>query len=132
MSSRAIRSFDVVTADAYLDLANELSLSLGAASRRSAVDRAYYAAVLAVRDELADKHYISVVENSQAHTQVANALKHISEDASERLIALRRARNRLTYRTESIYLPRRQSLQSLLESARAVIEAVQALPRNLP
>lgn len=85
---------------------------------------------LAVRDELADKHYVSVVENSQAHAQVTNALKHISEDAGERLIALRRARNRLTYQTESIYLSRRQSLQSLLESSRAVIEAVRALPQT--
>ncbi len=48
------------------------------------------------------------------------------------LVDLRYARNRLTYETGLLTLPRRQSLQSLLESARAVIETVQALPRNSP
>ena len=46
------------------------------------------------------------------------------------LVDLRYARNRLTYETGLLTLPRRQSLQSLLDSARAVIETVQALPRN--
>ncbi len=130
MISRAIRSFGAVAPEEYLVLAAGLALSADTASRRSAADRAYYAAFLAARDELIGKRYISAVGNANAHAQVANVLKDISVDASERLSALRRTRNRLTYQTERINLPRRQSLESLIESARAVIEAVRALPAN--
>ena len=106
----------------------DLALSSDEASRRSAVDRAYYGAFLAARDELIVKGYTNVARSSSAHAQVADVLTGIDKSSSEVLFALRRVRNRLPYQTESIYLPRRQSLQSLLESARAIIEAMRELP----
>ena len=100
------------------------------ASRRTAADRAYYAAFLAVRDELIVKGYMNVARNSNVHVQVADTLRGIDKSASELLFILRRARNRLTYQTGHINLPRGQSIPELLDSARRVIEAVRALPRN--
>ena len=132
MVSRAIRRFDAITPSEYLALATELAASSSAAYCRSAIDRAYYAAFLATRDGLISKGYISATQGSRVHRQVAEALLHITRDAGEMLVDLRYARNRLTYETGLLTLPRRQSLQSLLESARAVIETVQALPRNPP
>lgn len=131
MSSRAIRRFNSVAPTDYLALSVALASSTDEASRRSAVDRAYYAAFLATRDELAIKGYINVARNSNTHAQVADALRGIDKNANEMLFDLRRARNRLTYRTESATLPRGQSIPELLDSARAVIEAVRALPQNL-
>ena len=125
-----IRRFYTITPTDYLALAVDLALSSDEASRLSAVDRAYYAAFLAARDELIIKGYMNVARNSSAHVQVADALRGIDKNSSEMLFVLRRARNRLTYQTESIYLPRRQSLQRLLDSARAVIDTVRALPQN--
>ena len=132
MVSRVIRSFDAIAPSEYLVLAVELAASSSASSRRSAIDRAYYAAFLATRDELVSKGYISTAQGSRVHRQVAEALIHITRDAGEMLVDLRYARNRLTYETGILTLPRRQSLQGLLDSARAVIEVVQALPRNSP
>ena len=130
MVSRVIRRFDAIAPSEYLALAAELAASSSAASRRSAIDRAYYAAFLATRDGLISKGYISATQGSRAHRQVAEALLHITRDAGEMLIDLRYARNRLTYETGLLTLPRRQPLQSLLDSAHAVIEAVRALPQN--
>ena len=132
MVSRVIRRFDAIAPSEYLALAAEMAASSSVASRRSAIDRAYYAAFLATRDELISKGYISAIQSSRAHRQVAEALLRITRDAGEMLVDLRYARNRLTYETGLLTLPRRQSLQSLLESARAVIEAVRALPQNFP
>ena len=109
-----------------------MASSADEASRRSAVDRGYYAAFLAARDELIIKGYMNVARNSNAHAQVVNALRGIDKSASETLFILRRARNQLTYQTGYINLPRGQSIPELLDSARIVIEVVQALPRNSP
>ena len=98
------------------------------AARRSAVDRAYYATFLTVRDELANKGYGSFTTGPSAHTRVADALNAIQEDLGEMLITLRRARNRLTYQTGRQTLPTDQSLPALLDSARVVIESVGNLP----
>lgn len=130
MVSRVIRRFDAIAPSEYLALAVELAASSSVASLRSAIDRAYYAAFLATRDELISKGYISATQGSRAHRQVAEALLHIARDAGEMLVDLRYARNRLTYETGLLTLPRRQSLQILLDSARAVIEAAQELPQN--
>ena len=97
-------------------------------AHRSAVDRAYYAAFLTARDTLAQKGYGNFPAGSQAHLSVVGVLRPISHDAARRLTVLRRARNRLTYQPGRQTLPRGQSLAELLDSARVVIEAVQALP----
>lgn len=124
----AARSFGPVEPDGYLQLADEWALSDNPASRRSAVDRAYYAAFLTARRELTAKGYGSFAANSQAHGQVQAVLLEVLPEISQRLSDLRQARNRLTYGTRRTWLPRRQTLEGLLDSAREIIAAVEALP----
>ena len=128
MSSRAIRNFDAVDPAAYLALAIEWSQSTDSAALRSAVDRAYYAAFLSARDQLSAKGYGRFSQGPQAHSEVAKALSAVQVNVGERLITLRRARNRLNYQTGRATLPRGQSIQSLMLFARAVVEAARALP----
>ena len=130
MNSNAIRSFEPVEPQSYLALAVRLSGASDEASRRSAIDRAYYAAFLTTRNELNDKGYIVAVQRSESHAQVVVALTLMSGTLGRRLELLRRARNRLTYQTDIANLPEGLSLEIMLDSARRVIEAVRALPRN--
>lgn len=130
MNLRAIRNFEAVAPVSYFTQALELAENSDPAALRSAVDRAYYAAFLTARDEMSGKLYGSFVAGSAAHTQVSKALYNLDEDAGEKLIALRRVRNRLTYQTDQYTLARGQSLSDLLEAARSVIETVGSLPAN--
>ena len=112
-------------------MARELAKGMDGVSLRSAVDRAYYSAFLVARDELAAKRYARFTTGSGAHSQVAEALSNIGRrDLGRQLRILRRTRNKLTYQTSRMELPKGQSLQSLLESVRAIIEAVRELPQN--
>ena len=128
MTSRATSSFGAIEPSSYLTLAIELATFQGGAADRTAVDRAYYAAFLTARDQLTDKGYGQFTREPGAHTQIASVLNGVSKDAAERLIRLRRARNRLTYQSGPQTFPRGQSLTALLASARSVIEAVEELP----
>ena len=132
MSSRAIRSFDAVSPEEYLALAVELALSSNAISRRSAVDRAYYAAFLAARDQLNEKGHMSLDRGPTVHRLVVNTLSEINPGLSRRLVQLRLARNLLTYQTGPANLRRGQSISELLESARTIVVSVRALPRYSP
>ena len=124
----AARSFGFVEPDDYLQLADEWAQLDNPASRRSAVDRAYYAAFLTARDELTAKGYGPFAANSQTHGQVQAVLLEVRPEISQRLSDLRQARNRLTYGTGPTRLPRRQTLGGLLDSARAIMAAVETLP----
>ena len=111
-------------------MAIELSRASGEASLRSSVDRAYYAAFLAARNELIDKGYISVEQGPDTHTQVGIALSTLNGNHGRRLRFIRRTRNRLTYETEAVSFPNGPSIGTVLDSAKIVIEAVRTLPRN--
>ena len=128
MSSIAARSFEAVEPSDYLELANEWAQSSNSAVLRTAVDRAYYAAFLTARDQLTAKGYGDFAADSRAHRQVGEALSEVRSQHGEMLRILRRARNRLTYQTVPIRLPRRQTRQALLDWAREVMAAAEALP----
>ena len=128
MSSSAVRSFEPVEPQSYLDLAIRLSRSPDEASRRSAVDRAYYAAFLTARNELNNKGYLTSVQRSEIHFRVAITLTRAARIPGRRLELLRRTRNRLTYQTGRTSLPEGLSLDLMLDSARVVIQGARALP----
>ena len=128
MSLRATRNFNAVDPAAYLTLAIEWSRSADDTTLRSAVDRAYYAAFLTTRDQLSGKGYGHFTADPQVHSQVAKLLSATNKNAGEKLIILRRARNRLNYQTGNVTLPRGQSVRSLMLFARIVVEAAQELP----
>ena len=128
MTSRDIRRFQRVEPSGYLALSCRLAALSDAASFRSAVDRAYYAAFLSAREELSRKGYGPFSSSSRAHTEVGEALRRSSKPAYRRLRILRQARNRLTYRIELVDLPPGQSLGELLNLAQGIIAAMPALP----
>ena len=132
MTLRGIRRFQRVEPDGYLALSRRLAALGDAVSFRSAVDRAYYAAFLAAREELSRKGYGPFSRSSRAHTEVLEALHQLSGPASRRLRILRPARNRLTYRIEAVDSPGGQSLGELLDLAQGVIGAATALPQTPP
>lgn len=121
-------SFEPVEPAEYLQLADEWAQSDNSATLRSAVDRAYYAAFLIVRDELTNKGYGSFAASSRVHGQVSRSLVKVHRELGERLANLRRARNALTYETGATELPESQTPQDILNSARQIIVAAEALP----
>ena len=128
MTSAAASSLEAIASTEYLELADEWVLAGGSVLLRSAVDRAYYAALLSARDQLAAKGYRSFAASSRTHGQVIATLLSLAPELGDALDFLRRTRNRLTYETGAAELPERYTIQRLLDSARAVIAAVEALP----
>ena len=129
-STSPIRSFEPFPPDAYLALSRELSRSPGEPARRSAIDRAYYAAFLTARNELNSKGYLTPGRGPQIHAQVIVALTQADRNSGRTLRSLRMARNRLTYQTGRVALPYGMTIETVLDSARIVIEAVRTLPIN--
>lgn len=128
MFTPSVRNVPAVTPAAYLALADEWAQSGETENVRSAVDRAYYAAFLTARDELSRKGYGRFAPTPQAHHQVARSLIAVRPDMGKQMRALRRARNRFTYQTAAAVLPDELTLPELLDFARAIIAAVEALP----
>ena len=127
-STSSIRSFEPFAPDAYLELSSDLSRQPNEPARRSAIDRAYYAAFLTARNELDSKGYLNPGRGPQTHAQVILALTRADRNSGRTLKSLRMARNRLTYQTGRVALPYGMTIPTALDSARIVIEAVRALP----
>lgn len=125
--------YESVDPEKYLELAEELSLRSQAVAKRTAADRAYYAAFLTSRDLLAEKGYITPYYNSDDHRYVEETLKHkdilgsLGNDENR----LRRARNLVTYDTRDIATSTQQYARTLnwvLDTARTIIDGVKQLP----
>ena len=115
----------------YLELAKELSSKSETAAKRTAVDKAYYAAFLTCRDRLAAKGYITPHYSIEDHKYVATALKHIDTLASfgNEESRLRRIRNKVTYDTRELRV--RQGVRPIdwiISIAEEIIRQVEALP----
>jgi hypothetical protein len=126
--------YEALNPKTYLELATELSSKTQSAAKRTAADRAYYAAFLSSRDILAEKGYITPYYNLDDHKYVAenlkdkNVLRTLGNDENR----LRLARNLITYDTCDISSAKQHacSLDWMLKIARAIIEGVEALPPN--
>ena len=128
MTSAAASNLEAIASTEYLELADEWALAAGSALLRSAVDRAYYAAFLSARDQLAAKGYRSFAASSRTHGQVGQALLSVEPELGDALVVLRHARNHLTYETGATELPNGLTVQELLDSARDITAAVESLP----
>ena len=125
--------YESVDPETYLELAKELSLKAQAVAKRTAADRAYYAAFLASRDLLAEKGYITPYYNSDDHRYVEENLKHkdILGSRGNDENRLRRARNLVTYDTRDIATRTQQyarPLDWILDTAGTIIDQVKQLP----
>ena len=125
--------YESVDPETYLELAKELSSKSQAAARRTAADRAYYAAFLASRDLLAEKDYITPYGNERDHQYINEALKDkdILGSFGNEGLRLRRARNVVTYDTRDITMRTQQyacPLNWMLNTAGTIIDKVKKLP----
>ncbi len=125
--------YESVDPETYLELAKELSSKSQAAARRTAADRAYYAAFLASRDLLAEKDYITPYGNERDHQYVNEVLKRkdILGSFGNEGLRLRRARNVATYDTRDITTRTQQyarPLNWMLNTAETIIDKVKQLP----
>ena len=117
----------------YLELAEELSSRSESYAKRTAADRAYYAAFLASRDCLTAKNYMTPYYDDRDHDYVVRTLKRrdvlgaLGNDENR----LRRARNCITYYTCDLTVDRYNDVRPLkwiIQTARDIIERVNALP----
>ena len=113
--------------EALLDLAKELAASQNTSAQRTAADRAYYAAFLFARDQLASKRYITPYYGPNDHGYVADQLGRLfGAAAGNEEQRLRERRNRLTYDTRRI--PASFTLNWMLETAEHLMRQVKSLP----
>lgn len=129
--------YESVDPETYLELAKELSSKSQVAARRTAADRAYYAAFLASRDLLAEKDYITPYGDERDHQYVNEALKRkdILGSFGNEGLRLRRARNVATYDTRDITMRTQQyarPLNWMLNTAGTLIDKVKKLPSRSP
>jgi len=117
---------------AYLELADELSSKSETAARRTAADRAYFAAFLASRDLLAEKGYLKPFYSEYDHQYVSNRLRQVLGTFGNEENRLRRARNCVTYDTRDLNSMQQHvcSLKWVLNTAREIIRRVNMLPEN--
>jgi hypothetical protein len=120
---------------AYLKLAEEVSSNSETAARRTAADRAYFAAFLVSRDLLAEKGYMLPHYSDEDHKDVVDVLKDMQVLGAfgNEENRLRMARNCVTYDTrdlDSSMLRNVRSLEWMLYTAREIIKRVKALPEN--
>lgn len=120
--------FPALDPTAYFSLATELASRPEPVANRSAADRAYYAAFLYSRDELAKKGYMTPYYSLEDHKYVPQILKTylgaIGNDESR----LRKARNTITYDTRD--LTRVSTLRWMIETAGVLMEQVRSLPQR--
>lgn len=115
----------------YLDLAKKLQAEPEEAARRSAADRAYYAAFLTSLNELTAKDYITPYRDERDHKYVTDSLK--SKDVlgtfGNNEFLLRKSRNKVTYDTRELVIGNSvKQLQWMIKVAEDIIQSVRALP----
>ena len=116
MASRQSSVFSPLATGTLLDLADELAHRPTPASLRSAADRAYYAAYLTARDQLARKKYARFNPGGSAHVRVGQALRAIDIDTGNLLSELRFTRNTLTYDTGYVALEGNRTVEWMLDA----------------
>ncbi len=127
MTSRLQPEFAQIDPYSYLDLAKQLASRLEPSARRSAADRAYYAAFLYSRDQLAARGYITPYYTAADHKYVAETLKSELGAFGNDEFRLRNARNKATYDTRDLSSP---TLKCIIDTAENIIRQVSALPQH--
>jgi hypothetical protein len=127
--------YNKIDPSSYMELAKQLAINADDSSKRTAADRAYYAAFLTCRDVLASKGYLVPQYNLDDHKSVPQTLKSIEALGSrgndeERL---RSARNRINYDTRELRDQPQSAVCSInwmITTAQDIINGVQALPKR--
>ena len=117
--------FPAVEPCKYLEFAREISSRPETEAKRTAADRAYYAAFLFSRDQLASKGYITPYYWEEDNRYVSQELKRLKFSIGNSENLLRTRRTEITYDTRDINAP---SLEWMLDTAQKIIDYVKVLP----
>jgi hypothetical protein len=120
-------TFPTVDPLKYLEFAREVSSRTETEARRTAGDRAYYAAFLFARDQLALKRYIEPLYREQDKHDVSRKLKELKFGIGNSVHLLRQRRTRVTYDTREVVS---SSLGWMIDTAQKIIDYVKSLPVN--
>lgn len=131
MTSRQKPVFPALDPLTYIGLADELASKPELSAKRTAADRAYFAAFLSSRDQLAAKGYIIPYYSSDDHRYVAENLKSLLGAFGNEENRLRTARNRVAYDTRDL-TQGQPSLKWMVATAKKIIERVTKLPTHSP
>ncbi len=133
MTSRQKPLFPAIDPVAYIGLVDELASKAELPAKRTAADRAYFAAFLTSRDQLTAKGYIMPLYNADDHKYVAENLKILLGAFGNEENRLRTARNRVTYDTRDLtYSQGQPSLKWMVDTAKEIIERIKKLPTCSP
>lgn len=119
--------FPAVDPIKYLEFAREISSRHETEVKRTAADRAYYAAFLFSRDQLASKGYITPYYREEDKHYVSRELKRLRFSIGNSENLLRTRRTIITYDTRDVSHP---SLNWMLDTAQKIIDYVKVLPTN--
>jgi hypothetical protein len=116
----------------YLTLAKELALRPESASKRSAVERAYFAAFLTCRDLLQKKNYVVEYGHIEDHQYIRRVLKTVLKSKGNEENRLRRVRNEITYNTSDLFQGHDtvRRLDWVFDTSEELIRLVSDLPDN--
>ena len=127
MTSAPAERLPAVDPSSYLGLARELARRSEPVARRSAVDRAYYAAFLAMREAFRVKHY-PLEKGRNEHSAVVNTVSALRQDIGDQQKRLYDLRNLVTYNVGEVVFPEGTSVEWALATARIVIRMARGLP----
>jgi hypothetical protein len=129
LTSRQKPVFLALDPVAYIELVDELASRPETPAKRTAADRAYFAAFLFSRDQLTAKGYIMPHYSQDDRKYVAENLKLLLGTFGNQENRLRRARNRVTYDTRDLTQSEGQPpLSWMISTAKEIIERVKKLP----
>ena len=117
--------FKAVDPSKYLDFAREISIRTETEAKRTAADRAYYAAFLFSRDQLAIKGYITPYYHERDKQYVSETLKGLRTSIGMDEFRLREHRTKVTYHTSNVGYP---SLEWMINTAQKIIDYIKTLP----
>ena len=135
MTSRQRPVFPALDPADYIGLADELATRPEQAAKRTAADRAYYAAFLISREQLTAKGYILPHYDSQDHEYVTETLKRrdLLGTYGNQEFRLRKARNHVTYDIRDLtYSQEQPSLKWMIDTAKEIIKRVLKIPTCSP
>ena len=123
--------FEALDPADLLTVARSLQGNADPASKRSAGDRAYYAAFLISRVELANRGLLIPTGRPDDHRLVMTVLRgSLGNNMGNRMEQLRRARNMVTYDMRQLRVSDRdvRPLAWMIQTAEDLIKRVRALP----
>lgn len=122
--------FESIDPETYLTLARELASRSEISAKRTAGDRAYYAAFLVSRNLLKEKGYATPYGTTEDHKYITETLKRpdVLGSFGNEEFRLRNARNVVTYDTDTTTQQNARPLDWMINTSEKIIAQIKQLP----